>query len=79
MREPHYDFWRNLHHELAARRQWRDRAAVLTYALITGSVVVAFTLLTDAASEGFDRLRRIGTIGPWLPLLWTPALSVMLL
>lgn len=79
MRETQHDFWRNLRNELAAGRQWRDRAVVLTCAVITGLVVVAFTMLTDAASGGFEHLLRVGTIGPWLPLFWTPALCVVLL
>ena len=79
MRELKNNFWRNLRDDLAAGRQWRDRAVVLAYAVITGSVVVGFTLLAEAASKGFDRLLRVDTIGPWLPLIWTPALAVALL
>ena len=79
MRELQHDFWRNLRNEFAAGRQWRDRAVVLTYAVITGLVVVAFTLLAEAASKGFEHVLHLGTIGPWLPLVWTPALTVALL
>ena len=79
MRELQHDFWRNLRNEIAAGRQWRDRAVVLTYAVITGLVVVAFTLLAEVASKGFEHVLHLGAIGPWLPLVWTPALTVALL
>ena len=73
------DFWRNLRAQLASGAQWIDRAVVFAYAAATGLVVVGFTLLTEAASDGFERLRHSGDIGPWLPLIWTPALTVALL
>jgi H+/Cl- antiporter ClcA len=79
MRDREPDFWRNLRMELAWGVHWIDRAIVLAYAAATGLVVVAFTLLTDAAIDGFALLRHLGVVGPWLPLLWTPALSVALL
>jgi H+/Cl- antiporter ClcA len=79
MRDLQHDFWYNLRSELAAGRQWRDRAVVLTYAIVTGLVVVGFTLLAEAASAGFSELRRFGAFGPWLTLIWTPALAVALL
>ncbi len=52
---------------------------VLVYALLTGLVVVGFTLLSEAASYGFERVRTFGTLGPWLTLVWTPALTVAVL
>jgi H+/Cl- antiporter ClcA len=73
------DFWKNLRNEVASRAQWFDRAVVLAYAAATGLVVVGFTLLAEAASEGFEALSHWGEFGPWLPLLWTPALTVGLL
>ena len=73
------DFWRNLRSGLVSGSQWVDRVVVLAYAAATGLVVVGFTWLTEAASDGFERLRRWGDLGPWLPLLWTPALGVALL
>lgn len=79
MSRPLPDFWRNLRAELAGGRAWMDRAVVLGYAALTGLVVVGFTLLTEAAGRGFEALRGLGAVGPWLPLLWTPALTVMLL
>jgi H+/Cl- antiporter ClcA len=77
MHEP--DFWKSLRAELASGAQWIDRAVVLVYAAATGLVVVGFTLLTEAAAEGFEMLRHAGEWGRWLPLLWTPALTVVLL
>lgn len=79
MRDLKYDFLRNVRTELAAGRQWRDRTIVLTYAVITGLVVVAFTLLAEIASAGFEHLLHLEVVGPWLPLVWTPALTVALL
>jgi H+/Cl- antiporter ClcA len=73
------DFWRNLRSELAGGQHWVDRAVVLAYAAIAGLVVVGFTLLADAASEAFEHLRHLGEFGAWLPLAWTPALTVALL
>lgn len=70
------DFWRNLGDELAAGRRWLDRIVVLGYAALTGLVVVGFTLLSEAASDGFERLRLSGPYGPWLTLIWTPLLTV---
>ncbi|MBC7941585.1 MAG: chloride channel protein [Chitinophagaceae bacterium] len=51
----------------------------LSYAAATGLVVVVFTLLTEAASHGFEQMRSAGAWGPWLMLAWTPALTVGLL
>lgn len=73
------DFWRNLRNELACGTPWIDRAVVLAYAAATGLVVVGFTLLAEAAGEGFHMLRHWGGYGLWLPLLWTPVLTVALL
>lgn len=73
------DFWRNLRAELASGTQWVDRAVVLAYAAVTGLVVVGFTLLTEAASDAFEHLRRLDHVGAWLPLAWTPAVVVVLL
>ncbi len=78
MREVEPDFWRNLRLELAGGRQWLDRAVVLGYAVVTGLLVVGFALLAEAAHHGFEQLRGIGRYGPWLMLLWTPALAVLL-
>lgn len=73
------DLWRNLRTELAVGPHWRDRAVVLTYAVATGLVVVGFTLLAERASAGFALLRQWGDLRHWLPLLWTPALTVLVL
>jgi H+/Cl- antiporter ClcA len=73
------DFWRNLRAELAGGQHWIDRAVVLAYAAVTGLVVVGFALLADVASEGFEHLRHLGEFGSWLPLIWTPALTMALL
>lgn len=73
------EFWRNLHLELRAGRQWLDRAVVLAYAVATGLLVVGFTLLAEAASHAFDRFQAAGGLARFAPLLWTPALTVALL
>ena len=80
MQQHEPDFWKNLRRELAAGRHWTDRAVVLAYAAVTGLVVVGFTLLSEAATEAFMRLRGWGDgRGVWLTLLWTPLLTVLLL
>ena len=76
---PDPDFWRDLRDELLAGQQWADRLVVLCHAVITGLVVVAFTLLAEQASHAFLALSQAGAAGPWLPLVWTPALTVALL
>jgi H+/Cl- antiporter ClcA len=73
------EFWRNLQRELSAGRQWLDRATVLAFACATGAVVVAFTLLAEAAIHGYRLLEDWGSQGRFLALLWTPALTVAVL
>ena len=70
------DLWRNLGHELKAGRHWLDRAVVLAYAVLTGAVVVVFTLLAEAGFDGFEAMRGSGWWGPMLTLAWTPAITV---
>ena len=72
-------FWDSVAQELRAGRIWVDRAVVLGYAVITGLVVVGFTLLAEAASHAFGRLQKAGSWGLWATLVWTPALTVALL
>ena len=79
MSEQPHSPWHRVRAEITGGRQWIDRAVVLTYAVVTGLVVVGFTLLSEAASEAFGFVTRFGPLGPWLPLLWTPALAVALL
>jgi H+/Cl- antiporter ClcA len=73
------DFWHNLQREFFAGRQWVDRGIVLAFAAATGAVVVAFTLLAEAAIHGFRQVEGWGSQGRYLTLLWTPALTVALL
>ncbi len=79
MRELLHDLYDKLREAFADGRQWLDRGVVLGYAVLTGSIVVGFTFLAEAASHGFERLRALGPYGPWLALVWTPALAVALL
>lgn len=58
-----------------AGRQWLDRTIVLSYAALTGLVVVGFTLLADAASRAHLAWATSGIWGSLLALLWTPALT----
>jgi len=73
------DFWNNLGSELRAGRQWIDRSTVLAYAALTGLLVVGFTLLAEAATDGFRQLEQWTTYGRYLMLIWTPTLTVALL
>lgn len=79
MGEAQHDFWRNLRNEFSEGRPWLDRSVVLAYAALTGLVVVGFTFLAEAASERFESLRGLPGFGPWLTLVWTPALTVAVL
>ena len=72
-------FWRNLDRELSGGRQWVDRAIVLAFAAATGAIVVCFTLLAEAAIHGFRQIEGWGGYGLYLTLVWTPALTVLLL
>lgn len=59
-----------LRRELYDWRRWTSRAVVLTFAVIAGLTVVAFTWLTEhALGQFFSITRQYG----WLPLVWTPA------
>lgn len=69
-REP--DFFQNLQSEFSNTRQWLDRGLVLTYAVIAGLFVVAFTLLSEWT---FGIFEQVHDISPWLTLLWTPAIT----
>lgn len=72
-------FWRNLRSDLSGGRHWRDHGVVIAYAVLTGIIVVGFTLLTEAAATRFAALVALPGVGRWLPLLWTPVLTVALL
>lgn len=55
--------------ELSDRDLWQTRVVVLTFGILSGLTVVAFTWLTEQALELFHHARAVV---PWLPLLWTP-------
>jgi H+/Cl- antiporter ClcA len=74
-RSQHPNFLENLRHEMANGRQWLDRVVVIGFAVLAGLAVVGLTWLHDRAFELFQSLR----VGHWwLPLLWTPALTALL-
>jgi H+/Cl- antiporter ClcA len=64
---------------IASHRLWVDHAIVLAFAVVTGLAVVAFTLLAELATRGHHGLRAVHPWAPYLLLLWTPALTVLLL
>ena len=68
--------WR---HDLVAGGAWIDHAVILGYAAMTGAIAVAFTFLSEEATQLFDGLRQATPLGVWLTLLWTPALTVAVL
>ncbi|WP_066273138.1 chloride channel protein [Hydrogenophaga palleronii] len=68
------DFLQNLRDEMGAGRQWVDRAVVLAYAVLAGLAVVLLTLLADSAFALYSQLRSGWW---WAPLLWTPALTAL--
>ncbi len=61
------------------RRRVIDHAIVLGYAAATGLVAVAFTYCAEFASHIFARLVGSGKYAPYLALIWTPALTVLVL
>ena len=73
------EFWRKLGAELSSVRPWIDRGIVLAYAALTGLIVVGFTLLAEAATHGFAALTQASVYAKYISLLWTPALTVVLL
>jgi H+/Cl- antiporter ClcA len=79
VRDLRQDFWRNVRDDLGQGQRWRDRAIVLLYAVVTGLVVVGFTLVADAASSAFATLGTLTSLGPWVALVWTPAITALLL
>jgi len=69
------DFLQNLRNEMGDGRQWLDRAIVIFYAVLAGLSIVVFTLLADAA---FDYYQSIRGAAWWAPLIWTPALTALI-
>ena len=65
--------------ELRAARPWLDRAVVLVHAVLTGLVVVGFTLLAEMATGAWVGLARTGPAGMALAWLWTPVMTVAVL
>ena len=61
---------------LAEGRQWADRSVMLGFAVATGLVVVAFTLLAEAATAAHQKLTGSSPWGPYAGLLWAPLLTV---
>ena len=64
---------------LAGGRQWADRSIMLGCAVVTGLVVVAFTLLAEAATAAHQKLATAAPWGPYAMLIWTPVLTVAVL
>jgi H+/Cl- antiporter ClcA len=79
LRDVEPEFWRNLRDELTTGRQWIDRTVVMIFAALTGLLVVGFTLLAEGGTELFTKLTHLGPWAMWLPLVWTPALTVAVL
>ncbi len=79
MKDLQPDFWFRLRSELSASRAWVDRAVVLGYAVLTGLVVVCFTLLSELATHTFEQMRSANAWTPYAMLLWTPLLTVLVL
>jgi H+/Cl- antiporter ClcA len=69
-------FWHKLGRELAGGRQWVDRTIVIGYAVVTGLLVVAFTLIAEAATATHQKLAGAHPWGWAIALVWTPALTV---
>ncbi|MDP9045434.1 MAG: chloride channel protein [Pseudomonadota bacterium] len=72
-REP--NVFENIRAELSDIRVWIDRAVVLGYAVLAGLFVVAFTV---AADWTFGLFRTLERAHPWALLIWTPALTALI-
>jgi len=68
------DFLENLRHEVVEGRHWLDRVVVIGFAVLAGLAVVIFTWLYDAA---FDRFMQLRSSYWWAPLIWTPAITAL--
>lgn len=66
-------FLQELKYELANWRLWADRGVVLLFAMLAGLTVVAFTWLSEHALDTFFALHERAF---WLPLIWTPVLTM---
>lgn len=66
-------FLHTLKSELSNWRLWKDRAVVLFFAALAGLTVVMFTWLSEHALETFFRIQSRHF---WLPLFWTPLLTM---
>lgn len=69
------DFLDQVRSEVSDPRIWIDRFVVGLFALLAGLSVVLFTLLADAAEQTF---RSMQAGWRWWPLLWTPALTALI-
>ncbi len=72
----HPDFLHNLRAEVANLDQWRDRVVVIGFAVLAGLAVVLLTWLADHALQLFHNARAHAW---WLPLVWTPLCTVVVL
>lgn len=59
--------------ELSNWRLWKDRAVVLLFAALAGLTIVMFTWLSEHALDTFFSLQSRHF---WLPLFWTPLLTM---
>lgn len=71
--------WKALASKLVAGDPWFDRIVILTYAAITGLIAVAFTYGAEAASHAFRQLTSSAEYAPFIALVWTPALTVLVI
>jgi len=62
-------------HDLFAPTQWRRRAALWSGGILVGLAAIAFAQASDLA---FAQFRRLLGVSPWLPLLVTPLVFVLM-
>ena len=70
-----HDAVRAVRREFSDWRPWLTRALVIAFAALAGLVIVGFTWLTDLA---FSTFQRIAAIGWWVPLLWMPLVTALI-
>ncbi|MBI5719375.1 MAG: chloride channel protein [Burkholderiales bacterium] len=77
--EPGPNPWPALLREVSAGHPWLDRGVVLAFAAFAGLAVVGFTYLSELATHAHAGLRQAADWAPLALLLWTPALTVLVL
>ena len=64
--------------DFVTSHRWQDAFVVLAYSVLTGLVIVGFTLLAEGGTYLFRKICQIDSLSRFLPLVWTPLLTVII-